>query len=928
MKISRRNFLSYSVGAGALAAAGPAFDSFRKLYPYITPPERIKPGKWTLYATTCRECPAGCGLHARVVDARPINVAGNPAHPVNHGGLCARGQSCVMGLYDPDRLTGPLKDGKPTTWDAATSAVSSRLRESKGRVIVLSGIETGAPAGVIGKFAAAFGADRPLFYEPFNAETVASANQRIFGRRDIPRYRLDDCDFIISFGADFLETWISPVEFARGFTAARSLDRERPARFVYVGSRLSMTAANADEFIMVPPGGERLVAAAMLREGDAPLPAGVSREMLARLRKEFQQSKSPVALGAQLGKEADFSQTHALGRTTPIDNVRKALESIGPDDIVIVHNSNPAFTMPAVVPALKRAGMVVYLGTMPDETAALAQFVLPIDSPLESWGDYEPWTGVHGLMQPAITRLYDTRPAGDVLLALAAASGRALVPEGASKSPATFEEWLSHDWEMLRRRVAPDAPWEEFWRNALRSGGVFETPPPVKIEQQIVVDPEPAIPASPAKPGELALVTWPSVMLYDGRTANRGWLQEAPDPTTTVVWGSFADIHPKTAAMLGVKGDDLLRIARGESAVEIPARVTEDVAEGAVAMAFGQGHTSFGRNATGCGANAFLLVEPGSSSASVVVAKAGRTRAITTSCTTQDQHHREILQWATLADVRAGRIPVPQTYTMPLPSGYDPKVDVFPGHKYDEHRWVMAVDLAKCTGCGACAVACQAENNIPVVGETQVKRYQFMAWLRIVPYRLEEKGTVPPTASGGQSPSPHIAFLPIMCQQCDSAPCEPVCPVFASVHNDEGINSQVYNRCIGTRYCSNNCPYKVRRFNWQNFEWPKPLAMQLNPEVTVRERGVMEKCTFCIQRIRGAEIAAKRENRAVRDGEIVPACVQSCPTQAFIFGDLMNKKSRVFEVTNNDPRRYHVLEELRTKPAVAYLKRVIVDREA
>ena len=401
-------------------------------------------------------------------------------------------------------------------------------------------------------------------------------------------------------------------------------------------------------------------------------------------------------------------------------------------------------------------------------------------------------------------------------------------------------------------------------------------------------------------------------MLYDGRTANRGWLQEAPDPTTTVVWGSFADIHPKTAASLGVKDDDVIELTRRGASIELPARVTEDIVEGAVAGAFGQGHTALGRNATGRGANAFRLVDSESSSAAVAVRRTGKTRPITTSCTTQDQHHREILQWATLAEVRAKKPPPAELYTLPLPAGYDPKVDVIPGHKYDEHRWVMAVDLARCTGCGACAVACQAENNIGVVGETQVRRYQFMAWLRIVPYRH-------PSDPG------KMAFLPIMCQQCDTAPCEPVCPVFASVHNDEGINSQVYNRCIGTRYCSNNCPYKVRRFNWQNFEWPKSLAMQLNPEVTVRERGVMEKCTFCIQRIRGAEIAAKRESRPVRDGEAVPACAQSCPTQAFVFGDLMDEKSRVSVLTRNDPRRYHVLEELRTKPAVAYLKRVVMD---
>jgi len=279
------------------------------------------------------------------------------------------------------------------------------------------------------------------------------------------------------------------------------------------------------------------------------------------------------------------------------------------------------------------------------------------------------------------------------------------------------------------------------------------------------------------------------------------------------------------------------------------------------------------------------------------------------------QFNRDIVQWVPLATVLQMKPGEGDKLTLPLPEGYSRETDLYPPHDYKKHRWAMAIDLQRCIGCGACAVACYAENNIPVMGADQVSKGREMAWLKVAPYRDQENAG-------------RIGWLPLLCQHCDSAPCEPVCPVFASVHNDEGLNSQVYNRCIGTRYCSNNCPYKVRRFNWFDTQWPDSLRWQLNPEVTVRCRGVMEKCTFCIQRIHQGKMRAKREKRDVRDGEIQPACAQSCPTAALIFGDLLDSNSRVAALTRRDPRRYHVLEDLNTKPAVTYLRRVKQDKKA
>jgi Fe-S-cluster-containing dehydrogenase component len=312
-----------------------------------------------------------------------------------------------------------------------------------------------------------------------------------------------------------------------------------------------------------------------------------------------------------------------------------------------------------------------------------------------------------------------------------------------------------------------------------------------------------------------------------------------------------------------------------------------------------------GRYAAGRGANAFALMGSGR----VSLRKAGGSHAPVYGTATQDQHQREILRRVRLDELKKMKPGDGDHLTLPLPEGYDPKRDIYNPRVYKEHRWAMAIDLHACIGCGACAAACYAENNLGVVGEYRMRQGRQLAWLRVVPYRDEKD-------------SGRADFLPMLCQHCDAAPCEPVCPVYASVHNEEGLNAQVYNRCIGTRYCSNNCPYKVRRFNWINLEWPGTLRLQLNPEVSVRVRGVMEKCTFCIQRIRQGEWQARKEDRKVRDGEIVPACAQTCPAHAIIFGDLLDENAEVTKRTRTDPRRYHVLEELNTKPAVTYLRAI------
>ena len=953
--LTRRSFLKVAA-LGSAAAAGCHDLPARELIPYVIPDEHVIPGVPSFYAGVCRECPAGCSIIARVREGRVIKLEGNPRDPIGGGALCARGQAALQGLYNPDRLDHPHRRAngqeQALAWDTALEEFADRLRAAVGagadRIAFVGPCEGPTLDRIIDGWLQQCGSQRRVRYAALGEPEARAAGAACFGRSDLPVLRIDSADVVLSLDADFLETWRSPVELTRqyaAFRAPRAGADGQPTigRAVYVGPRLGLTAANCDEWIAVAPGDEALIGAALLHElvrggaNRAGVPAdtlsafvaactpaavaqrtGVAVAIIQRLAATLSAAQHPVVLAGTADRPAHVvaaalnAVTGALGTTIRfLDGAQSPAPSSPQDvgalidamrsgtlDVVVIAGGNPAFSAAGFADALGHVPFVVWCGGVPDETAQYAHLLLPCHHALETWSDSAPRPGIALFGQPVTQAVVDSRPLGDVLLAALRSGGAAAPGLPWSDTHAAAEaSWR----EQYAQRGAPATAFEAFGQSIGAAGGVFEEAPAATVALRAEALAPPL--ELGARSDELICAAWPHPFLYDGSGADKPWLQEIPEPVAQFVWDTWIELHPETADRLGIGDDDLVEVRSVHGRFEAPARRTPHVARSAVAVPFGQGHTAYGRYASGRGANPWQILPLGMRSVAVTLHRTGARRQLVTPLGLPQMLDRPIAEAMTLAELRSGAtrpasdLPVPELHEMRT------------AHEYPEHEWGMTIDLNACTGCSACVAACYAENNLAVVGREEVARGHIMSWIRIE--RFE------PTAPD----DPLLYLMPMLCQQCDRAPCEAVCPVFASYHTEEGLNGQVYNRCVGTRYCSNNCPYKVRRFNWFDHPRPSPLELQLNPDVTVRGAGVMEKCTFCIQRIRAAEMDAHAAARALRDGDLVPACAQACPARAISFGDLKDGNSAVMRRRAEHPlRSYRALEVLNTNPAIVYLR--------
>jgi len=997
--IDRRSFFKIVATSGAAVAASGCEKSVdelvgsipTKLIPFVIPPEGIVPGVASHFSTVCRECPAGCGLVAKNRDGRVVKLEGNPDHPVNAGALCIRGQAALQGLYHPDRYRGALMAGKPVAWEEAEKALGDKLqglvRAKQGsKIALVTGLETGSLGRLMDEWTKALGARPRIAYEPLAYEALRAANRASFGRDSIPHYAIEDADYLLSFGADFLETWLSAVSTTSAFSKMHALGRGRAGTFVAVEPRQSMTAGNADEWLRNAPGTEGVVALAMLKVildeglqakgadtgalrgavksvdlGKAAEVSGIPADAIKRIAHDFAHAKAALALGGgaaatglqatdaliavnllnisvgAVGNTVRFGADAALGKASPYAEMVKLTKAMaaGEIEILIVADANPVYGMPpkaGFTEALAKVPLVVSLATRPTETSAKAALVLPALHTLESWGDYAARDGVVGLMQPTMGPVViegkpvEGKPTGDILLSV----GRRSLGTEEGKGPlkwASFQDYVKEQWQGLAREYDKSKPFVDFWEESLRRGGAWRAPAAAAGGGSAKLDAS-RLGAEAVKfegDGTHALIVYPSARFYDGRGADQPWLQEAPDTMTQVAWGGWVEVPADTASKLDLSRGDVVKLTSPHGSVELPAWPSPTLHPGAVAIAMGLGHDYPGAYAragnlrTGHsgdvmlngGANPIRLLGAAPDAVSgglpflavkVSLAKTGARQPLAIPQATFDDDDREIVEVVGLAAAREMELrgKAPQDASHP---------SMYPTVKYPEYRWGIAVDSDACTGCQACVVACSAENNVPVVGKAQVAYGRAQQWIRLERWEHGPKGKTT------------NVFQPMFCQHCEIAPCEPVCPVYAAYHTKEGLNAQVYNRCVGTRYCGNNCPYHVRRFNWFNYSWTPPLDIQLNPDVTVRQLGVMEKCTMCLQRIEKGKNEARDAGRTVKDGDVQTACQQTCPTQAITFGNLKDGGARVSKLSAS-PRSYHVLRELGTRPAVTYLAKV------
>ncbi len=964
LNANRRDFLKYfGFGISAVALAACNKTPIKNAIPYIVKPENITPGIPNYYASTCNACAANCSILVKTREGRPIKIEGNNDSPVFKGAVCATGQGALLGLYDNDRFHSPQIAGAESTWEAIDAEIKKALSSAKNIRLVTK--TTNSPSGkkAIAEFTAKYPSTQHIQFEAFSLGAIAESNKIAFGKNVIPGYRFDLAKVIVSFGADFLGTWISPTEYTKQWSSNRTPEKKGMSRHYQFESHLSLTGSNADVRYPIKPSSEGVYLISLYNKiaGLAGAPSlgnmptvELPLNMIEITAKELWAAKgaSLVVSGSnnldhQLLVNAINSLLNNIGSTVDLENYSNqhysndaAFETLvndlnsGSVDTVIFWDVNPVYAYynsTKLVEGIKKAQTTISANSSLDETSELCKYHVPANHFLESWNDNEPKAGYFALTQPTISPVFNTRQMEESLLRWA-------------DNNTAYYDYIRSTWKGV---LSNEAGFEDAWIKSLHDGFYMlpaKTATAAKANLDLSSTVNTAYSLYTASKTNLEVRLYAKVGVRDGSHANNPWLQELPDPISKVTWDNYANISKATADSIGVKDGDLVHISSKAGKIEsIPVLVQPGQPNNTIAIAVGYGRTSGGRVAKNVGKNvyqlaAFMNKSVQFSNASITIEKAEGNYELAQTQTHHTIEGRALIKEASLneylKDAKAGNH---DHHAILKENGN--LLTLWGEHDSKGHKWTMAVDLNKCTGCGACVVACNAENNVPVVGRAEVLKRREMHWIRIDRYyrfRNKENNNIskekeynnPETGVDFENVS--VVHQPLMCQHCGHAPCETVCPVLATVHSSEGLNHMAYNRCVGTRYCANNCPYKVRRFNWFkyrendqfDFNFNNDLGrMVINPDVTVRSRGVMEKCSFCVQRIQAGKLTAKLENRTIKDGDVKTACQQTCPADAIVFGDIHDPESNVAKHFKNE-RGFFLLDEYNVQPSVTYLTKI------
>jgi molybdopterin-containing oxidoreductase family iron-sulfur binding subunit len=960
--LDRRRFLQFSAAAAALAGlTGCSRMPDETIVPYVKAPHDSVPGEKLAFATTMPRGRDSIGLLVTSRDGRPTKIEGNPLHPASLGATDSIAQASILDLYDPDRSQTVTRDGEISTWDAFVAQMrreigNLRSRGGAGLCVLSERITSPTLDRQRRDLLAALPECRWYEYGPADA-CVPDARRRWSDPGLTPIYDFQQASVVVSLDCDFLMSEAGAVRYARDFATARRAigNRSRMSRLYAVESTLSATGAAADHRLALKPSEIEAFARRLANQFNANAapeavpntPGGDARDSASQpladawieavaedlraaagrslvLAGRFQTATVHAIAHAMnatlgnLGRTVSYIEPTTAQRSQASGSIDQFVESFSRDsaDVLLILDANPAYNLPPSVgfhAAIGKARLRIHCGAYRDETSALCHWHVPLSHFLESWSDARSYDGSASIVQPLIAPLYGTKTVHEVLSAMFGGSPR-------TSYDLVRETWRDHFGEDSETR----------WRRALHDGMIPGTrlPPAAaeRVMREFALPPAPTVGSTASRAetegvsGSLELVIRPDPSVGDGRYANNAWLQELPKPISLLTWENAVLLSPRTAQRLEVDNGHVLRLAADEFEVEGPVWVVPGHADDCATVHLGYGRTRGGRVAPQLGFDAYQLMASGPTSGIRQAAVEPTGKRARLACT--QEHYRlegrDHLRVVSIADLPS-EAHAELDATAAERAAHEP-ASIYPEFEYPGAAWGMAIDLSACIGCNGCVVACQAENNIPVVGKPGVLTSREMHWLRIDRY-FENDETGDPSRVA-------ILHQPMLCQQCEKAPCEVVCPVGATTHSPEGLNEMTYNRCVGTRYCSNNCPYKVRRFNFYDYIDPEPsLALQRNPEVTVRSRGVMEKCTYCVQRINAARVAAKIEGIAkdepprIEDGAVVTACQAACPSRAIVFGDINDPASQVSKL-KAQPHNYSALGELGTQPRTTYLARI------